>query len=751
MPAAIRRTSSRAPRWPWAIGRMRALALVVLALALDIGTAAAQRSNLRSEPTDLPVLLTADEVNYDRELGVVTALGHVEIAQGDRVLRADTVSYNQRSDLVTATGNVALVESTGEVLFADYVELSSDMRDGTIQNLRMLLADQARIAGVSAVRVDGNLTAIRKGVYSPCEPCADDPTRAPVWQIKAARVTHDQAAQEVTYNDAWIELFGVPVAYTPYLSHPDGTVDRRSGLLTPQLASSSNLGRILTVPYYQVISPSADFTFEPMFLTSEYPVLAGEYRQRTQTGQFNLSGSVTRADRRDDFNNRIDGDQTRGHIKGEGRFDIDNDWRWGFDAARATDDTYIQRYKLQQRYRFLSSNTLTSRLYTEGFRGRDYAAVNSYAFQGLRQRDDPGLAPLVLPMLDYNYVGEPGAYGGRYSLDANALSIYRTEGTRMQRMALAGGWTLPYTAPSGEIYSLSANLLGDAYNVPRIGSAADPSRPTEDGVSGRLFPQLALGWRYPFVRRGEDYRTLIEPIVTVVAAPNLGNQQRFPNEDSRGIDFDDTNLFRSNRFSGIDRLEGGQRVSYGVNTELMRNGGGRVSAFIGQSYRLKSESAFTANSGLQDKASNIVGRLRFLPHPWIGATYSFQADKGDFTATRDVASLTLGPPALQLTVSYVFVERSTQPTLEFDVEQIATQVVARITPNWRIQTRSLTSIAQDSGTLIAGASLIYEDECIVIGLDVSRRNIGTRDNPPDTAAVLRVIFRNLGEVKTGLL
>ncbi|MGQ0663464.1 MAG: LPS-assembly protein LptD [Pseudomonadota bacterium] len=733
------------------VGRARwAFVGLWVLLALGAGAGPAHAQDGRPPERALPALLAADEVIWDEDLGVATANGNVEIAQGERVLRADSVSYNQRANTVVATGNVSLLEPTGEVIFADYVELTGGMREGVVQNLRMLLADQSRLAAVSGRRIDGNLTVARKVVYSPCELCPRDPTRAPVWQIKAARVIHDQEAKQITYNDAVMEILGIPVAYTPYLSHPDGTVPRSSGLLAPDIGSASFLGQFLTVPYYQILGPDKDLTFEPIFFTKVAPVLAGEYRQRTTTGTLQVSASLTNPDRRDDLNNRVSGHDPRGHLKGDGKFEIDDDWRWGFNVERASDDTYLQRYKLLQRYHFLDSNTLTSNAFLEGFRGRNYAAANAFAFQGLRAGDKPGLAPVVLPLLDYNYIGEPGAYGGRTALDANALSVYRSDGTRMQRTALKAGWVLPYMAPTGEVYALSVSTLGEGYHVSSIGTAADPSRPTADGTSGRVFPQVSLGWRYPWVQRGEELRTLVEPVASLVAAPNLGDQRRFPNEDSRGVDFDETNLFRANRFNGLDRLEGGQRASYGLNTEVARAGGGKATVFVGQSYRLRTESAFARDSGLDKKSSNVVGRVGVSPHPWFSTGYRFQLDPDEVTATRSLASAAIGPSALNLSVSYIFIERSSQPNLGADIEQVSTQLTAQLTPHWRAVTRSLSSIAQDSGTLLAGASLIYEDECLIAGLDFTRRYIGSRDNPPDTALVLRMVFRNLGEVKTAL-
>ncbi|MBM3572111.1 MAG: LPS-assembly protein LptD, partial [Alphaproteobacteria bacterium] len=114
------------------------------------------RPQFSEQPRDTPSLLTADEVIYDEELGIVTARGRVEVSQGPRILVADQVTFNQKTNTVTASGNVSLVEPTGDVMFSDYVEMSGDFKDGLIENLRVLLSDNSKLAADRAVRVDGN-------------------------------------------------------------------------------------------------------------------------------------------------------------------------------------------------------------------------------------------------------------------------------------------------------------------------------------------------------------------------------------------------------------------------------------------------------------------------------------------------------------------------------------------------------------------------------------------------------------------
>ncbi len=722
----------------------RALSLALLANIIAAGSAPAQTPDLR----ELPAVISADEVVYDRDLDIVTATGRVEIVQGNRVVRADTISFNRRANLVSASGNVSLLEPTGDVVFADYAELTEDLREGVMQNFRALLADWSRLAAVSGRRTAGNVTALRKVVYSPCALCKDDPTRPPLWQLKAARATHDQDAASVTYRDAWLEVGGVPVIYTPYFEHPDGTVKRKSGLLAPAFGSSSVLGQFYAQPYFQTLGDSADLTIEPMFFTKDLPVLTGEYRQRFRNGFTTLNASATYGHVYDDANKRTGDDTFRGHIAGIGRFDIDDDWRWGFDVARASHDNYLARYKLFDRFRFIDRNTLTSRGFIEGFRERSYASAQAFAFQGLRERDDPSLAPLVLPLLEYQWLSETDSRGGYFHFDSYSYGIHRTEGTRSQRTAGTWGYTLPFTASTGEVWSVTGTVQGDLFNVSDLGRLRDRYSPREEGLQGRVFPQVALGWRWPFVSVGRDFRTIIEPVVSIVAAPRIGNQDKYPNEDSRAIDLDDTNLFRRNRFSGLDRVEGGQRFNYGVNVDTKRlDSGARLAAFLGQSYRFQRDGNFPRESGLDDNASNIVGRILVSPHEWLSGTWRFQQNKNDFTAARNTADIRIGPESLNLVVAYSFIERSTQPNLPFDLEQVTTRLNARLNENWRLQIRDARSISKDAGQLRFNTTLIYEDECFLFGVDFQRRLTGNRDNPPDTSLVFRIALRNLGETR----
>lgn len=690
-----------------------------------------------------PVLLTADQMSFDRDNQVVTAEGNVEISQGPRVLKADRLTYNQVTGVVIASGNVSLTEPTGEVLFADRVELEKELREGVVENIRVLFPDDSRFAANGAVRTGGNKTDMRKAVFSPCRLCPDHPERAPLWQLKADRVVHDQAAQRVEYSDASMEIFGLPVAYAPFFWHPDPTVKRKSGFLAPTFGSDSQLGLLVQVPYYFNISPDTDATFAPIFTTDERPVAAGEVRHRFYNGRTELSGSITRVRDRDDFGRRLANDTNRGHVFSTGRFDIDDTWRWGFDGALTTDDTYLRRYNIDTPDR---TDLLTSRLFVEGFRGRNYASAESYYFQGLRAGDFQSEIPVVAPLINYNFISEPLANGSRFSLDTNLAALTRVDGADSRRLSTIGGWQMPFIGRLGDLYTLSASVQGDVYWVNEVTLPTGSS--TFRGVTGRFFPRASLDWRYPLVRELGNVRQLLEPRVALTLAPNGQNPGNIPNEDSVDFEFDDTNLFSPNRFAGRDRVTSGQRLTYGLRTAFYGDAGGETEIFVGQDFRFRNDDTFPRGLGLDDEFSDFVGRVRIKPADYLDLVYRFRVDRTNLRAQRNEVTMGAGPENVRLFVNYLFFEQNAANAEFGEREEIAASLTVKLSDRWSISARERYDLTEGGGPLQYGGGVTFQNECILITADVSRNFFRDRDVQPSTRVFVRVVFKYLGEVGT---
>ena len=736
---------------------MRAAVLCLSALLAAAAMPAAAAGPERGGSGN-PILFSADEVQYDDELGLVVAKGHVEISQNEQTLLADTVTYNQRTDTVTASGHVSLLQPTGDVVFADFVELHDDLREGFIRNLRMLLSDRSRLAGNTARRVQGNRIEIRRGVYSPCEPCREDPTRAPIWQIKAEEIISDKQQQVVEYRGAVMEIDGVPVFYTPYFSHPDPSVKRRSGLLAPTLGNSSTNGFHFSIPYYWVIDQDKDTTFRPMFTTQGGTYLGNEYRQRFSNGELITNGSITVGSKASTATDTAPVSGVRGHLFADGELDLSEDWRSGLNVQRTSDQTYLLRYHIPSPTTFL-----TSHVYGERFTAQSYSNISAWSFQSLRPGTGDSIQPIVAPVADYNWVSQPDPIGGRLSVEGNLLNLSRIQGIDTRRLSLGSEWRLPFKDPIGQQYLLSLSLRGDGYHSDNL--PVGVGNGTQSALAGRAFPQFAFTWRYPWVRHSDGANQVIEPIAMFAAAPRGENPATIPNEDSQGFEFDETSLFLRNRFPGFDRVDGGQRVDYGLRAGYYGDKGGSTRILVGQSYDWAVNPNFLPGSGLDHRLSDVVGRVTLSPTPYLDLVYRFRLDHADLALRRQEVAGSIGPSNLRLGLSYLQI--AAIPNIQQPSQrQISATLSAQLTRYWSLQlleTRNLgtaTTPVTSNGTPIttlsstttlnSGAALTYRDECVAFITSLTQSGITNGDVKPGTSLVFTIVFKNLGDIGSTL-
>ncbi|SDF05929.1 LPS-assembly protein LptD [Thalassobaculum litoreum] len=717
--------------------RTQLLAAILVLVSALASTARVAAQDVNVEET--PVLLVADEVVYDESLGIVTARGNVELSQGPRVLLADIVSYNRKADTVIASGNVSLMEPSGEVLFSDYVELNDKLKTGTINNFRGLLVDGSRLAAVQGRRTGGQRKELDKAVFSPCDLCKEDPTKAPLWQIKAVKVIHDEVAKDIIYEDATLEFYGFPVAYTPFLRHPDPTVDRRSGLLAPTMGISEELGVIYGQPYYYVIDETSDLVVEPRMHSTAGGILLTDYRKRFSRGELDMKTSLAYVEQSTDERESDEFD-FEGHADWEGKFSLNPTWRAGFDFEQASQRTYLRRYNIG------GPDVLTSRLYAEGFRGRNYTSVAAYKFQDLRGSSDPDDTPIVLPLAEYSHVGQPGRFGGRTSLDASLLALTRDSGGDTRRASAVTGWELPFTSDAGEIYTLNARLQTDAYYATDASALSNGDTET----TGRAFPQLGLKWQYPLGRRSGTTTQVIEPIAGLVLGPRGGNPDEIPNEDSRSFEFDETNLFRLNRYEGVDRVTSGSHVNYGLRAGVYGDGGGSTEILVGQSYRFYGDGSFEEGSGLEEDLSDVVGALSVRPTGGpLTFTYRFRLDPEDATLNRNEVGFNFSQPRFYFGGNYVTLADNASSDLTGDREQLDLYGGVTLTDHWRIASNLTHDLSQGRSRLLRGRfGFTYVDECTLFGIDFERSNISDEDIEPDDRVMFRLILTHLGGLES---
>ncbi len=694
-------------------------------------------------------LITAKQMHSDSATGIVTASGKVELVHGDYVLHADKVSYNQKTGVMAADGHVALLTPTGEVEFADHQEITGDMKQAFAQNIGVLFPDNSRMAARVSQRYDERYTVADQAMYTACNVCREHPEQEPLWQMRAGTITHDNVEHEIYYHDATVDFAGVPIAYTPYMSAPDPTVKRRQGFLSPMPGETPNLGAFIKTPYYVDIAPDKDMTLTPTFSSVDKLQLDTQYRERFDRGSLLLNGSMTEATLIDDTG-ADKGKQWRGHLFGKFRYDLDNTWRAGSDVQYASDKSYLSRYNIS------SLDQTTSRAYAEGFQGRNYAVVNSYYFQDLRAGTDVS-EPTVLPSVAFSALGDPGkTWGGRWSFDGNTLVTTRNnagqplaqQGPDTRRLSLNAGWQRQLISSTGLETTISGLARTDSYWANNV-VAPDNTTAYNQTLFTRPFGQANAVMRYPMGRSGDGYQHLMEPIVALTAAPTVRTSAKQPIEDSLDVEFDETNLFSPNRFTGSDLIEGGSRTTYGLRNAITMNSGARIDVFGGQSYDFSHNNAFPAMSGLNTQASDYVGRIDFSPAPWFDANYGFRLAEKDLSPQRQDALVSFGAPVFRPSIRYIQAYTANAATNLVDqVRQITFGLSSNFAKYWTFSGSHVQAFDPQPGSRSSGVALTYVDECFAFGVNVSRNNTVRADISSGTSVAFHFYLKNLGGLHT---
>ncbi|HEY5208667.1 MAG TPA: LPS assembly protein LptD [Stellaceae bacterium] len=725
---------------------LRRLIVGFLAFLLGALPPLAHAAQLRSQrdavSARLPYLFAADQVEFDQELGLVVAKGHVEISQGDQILLADTVTYNQKTDTATASGHVSLMQPTGDVMFADFAELHDNFKDGFVRDVRMLMSDRSRLAGNTARRVDGTRLEIRRAVYSPCDLCDSDPTRAPVWQIRADRIVDDKELKTIEYYDAQMDIDGVPVLWVPYFTTPDPSAKRASGFLPATIGYSQNLGAHTEIPYYWAISPDKDMTIAPLFTSDAGVVLIDQYRQRFANGMIDLTGSIgfgTADIENTPTGTIIASNAIRGHIFGTGEYDISDDWRATFGVQRASDITYLLRYSFPSPQDFLSTYATV-----ENFRPNSYANITAMGFQSLWPGVLDRTEPFAAPVADYMWVMQPPRIGGQFTVSANALDLIRQTGTSERRLSAMAAWQRPFDGLIGDRFEFTASVRGDGYYSTALPDPTFGPGATQNAFAERAFPQAALLWRYPWVRHDDHLTELIEPMVMGVAGPNAGNFSRIPNEDSQAFDFNDTDLFVPNRFSGFDLVDTGQRVDYGLRGGIYADNGASMRFVVGQSYAFQNDPEFLPGSGLSTRLSDTVGRVTLTPFQQLSLIYRFRVASDDFAMRTQEIAAVLGPPRLNLRLSYTQIAAIADFPDNVSREEVGVALAVGLTRYWSADLQEIRDFSNNVN-INTGVGLTYRDECLSFTASVGQSGIQIGDVKPGVSVLFTFVFKNLGE------
>ncbi|MEL6915622.1 MAG: LPS assembly protein LptD [Pseudomonadota bacterium] len=681
-------------------------------------------------PTDLamPAALVADRVALTRDR-LLVAEGNVEILQGDTRLTAARVTYDGATDTLTMEGPIVLRDGTSSVILASQAELSGGLRDGILRGARIVLNQQLQIAATEIQRVGGRYSqALQVGATS-CHVC--DTGRPPLWQIRAERIIHDQEARQLYFDNAQLQVMGVPILFLPRLRLPDPTLDRATGLLPPEFRTSSLLGYGVKLPYFVALGESRDLTVTP-FIATDTRTLEFRYRQAFARGELTWNTFLSA----DDFGP----DAVRYGVLAEGRFAVAGGYALTFDIEAASDRSYFPDYDYSDKDRLDSALTLAR---TTAARDTEVELV---FFRSLRDDENNNTFPSVIFDARRDLAFRPGLLGGSARLRGDLQAHLRasessvdgdgdgvSDGLDVVRAGLTLDWAREWIAGPGLVFGAQARVGADSYLI------SDDALFESTATRGEAGIAVSVAW--PLMARGADgARHMLTPKVQLAATTQSAAE--IPNEDSTRVEFDEGNLFALNRATGEDVVEDGTRLDFGLTWTRAGPRGWESTLTLGRVARLSGENDFSDASGLAGDTSNwlVSGTL---------ATEGSYDVIGRITLDNDLAvkktGLRVGYAGgrVRAASSFAYLSADSAEDRGSAASELALSGEYDVTPSFT----ALADFRYDfttEATTEAGIGLRWINECVEIALSASRSFTASASVTPSTDFGLTVGLRGFG-------
>lgn len=564
------------------------LTLPLACLASSAALAQNKTSSMLNEKLPLsvskqaPTFVLGDTVN-GQSGGDLVIEGHAEMRKPDNVIRADKITFNQNTDMAYAHGDVR-INRQGNRYWGPDLELNVNTFQGFFsQPSYEFLKNKGKGSADRVDFVSERLAVAKNATFSTCArpEGADGKAWQPDWLLRAESVTFDVDEDIATATGAHLRFKDVPVLAFPPFSFPMSD-KRKSGFLSPTLASDNQSGFEYTQPYYWNMAPNRDMTLYPSWIANRGLNMGGEFRY-LEPGYSGL----LRADYLP--NDKLYGGQ-RWAYSLDNRNVLTPSSSLRLQLNRVSDDSYWRDFPR-------ASSALTQRLLNN--EAQINASHDGWATLARLQRwqtlQDAGNP--IAPPFDRSQVNTRKNFylssGILAQVEADVTAFTRREtaltdtvnqpsGKRVySALQLSKSWQ----SPSGYI-TPKVLLHARAYQLDTATSA--------DSFQQRVIPTLSVDSGLTFERDtqlfGRAFSQTLEPRAFYVRSP-YRNQTGLPNYDSGGKDFTMATIYSENPYVGNDRIADMNMLTLGVTSRFLNPTTGQEALRMGlaQRYRLSDQ------------------------------------------------------------------------------------------------------------------------------------------------------------------
>ena len=465
---------------------------------------------------------------------------------------------------------------------------------------------------------DDKSLRVYKTVFSTCN---IENRKCRGWELESEEFNHNKIKRTFEYKNSWFKMFNYKLLFTPYFSHPDPTVKRKSGFLTPTYSTSASLGTSFNFPYFKVLGPDKDLTLSPTYYADKSILLQNEYRQ-----------ALKDSDVVSDFSVLVGDAGTKGHFfyNHEGKFNEQTNYVINLQNVRG--DNYIKTYNLIDTSEIITKdNVLLSNLDLRWNFDDSKLDTSIKIYEDLSKTDDR--FQYILPAFNFNKIIEiPENYNGLFNFNSSGHNKHYN--SNVFETVLTNNFLFRSNALIYE-KGLSSNYTLLLKNT---NSYADNSTSVSNEEKYNLFETFKIDFNYPLKKKVANNINYLKPKASIRYSPN-GNT----NLSSKDMKINYDNAFVLDRISEGSQVEGGESLTLGLEFEKYNIILGEIFKFrIGNIIKPKENRKLPSKSKLNKTRSDIFGDFKYTLNENTSLRYAFSYDRDLEYSNLDSIGLSFG-------------------------------------------------------------------------------------------------------------
>ena len=557
--------------------------------------------------------ITSEDVLYNRNLMKISSnldstvedieLNIYNFEEGFLFEAAKEIISSKKTNIVDINNNIYFFENVKVNLKANEIigkEVKVDFIDSFFGNEK----NDPKLLGKSVIS-DDNKTKIFKTVFSTCN---IENKNCRGWELQSEEFIHDKKEKIFQYKNSWLKVFNKKVIFLPYFSHPDPSVKRKSGFLTPAYQSSDNLGKSINIPYFYVLSEAKDMTFNPKIYSDNDFILQSEYREA-----FINSNLIS------DFSINNDENNTNTHFFAKLDGKLNDSTEFDLQIQNVTNDNYLKIHDLKGSSPLITDDSvLTSNLALNKKIDKKTNLKSSFSIYEDLSKGDSDKYQYIFP--DFSFTKDleiSESYNGNFKFMSSGFQ--KNYETNKYEVLFYNDFLFE----SNNFISETGILTDYDLLLKNFNTYSENSTNYESKNDHEIYSTMLLKSKLPLKKMLENSKNYLTPVISARFSPN--NTKNISGDDVR---LDYNNLFSLNRIGRSDIVEGGRSLSMGVEFEKQNLSDEKIFGFnIGNVIKDKKSSNLPTKTKLDQTRSDIVGDISLNLSNNFDLEYKFSYDR----------------------------------------------------------------------------------------------------------------------------